>query len=366
MTHKTHILLSAGGTGGHVMPALALAAMLREKGAEVSLATDQRGAGLLNDDRTRDLKEVIVLPAGAPGGGVLKKIKGLACLAHGYLKAGTHIRRITPDAIVAFGGYPCVPAALAGAHKGIPLILHEQNAILGRANAFLARDAKALALSWPRTSGLPEGLPTEHTGNPVRPEIVAIGAQPYAPPEKDGVLRILICGGSLGAQVFSDVLPDAFAALDNKARARLQIVQQCREEHLEQVRRRYHALGINAWLAPFIDDMAAEIATAHLFIGRSGASTVAEIAAAGRPAIYVPYPWHKDQQQKYNADVIAAQGGAWTLTQDSFTPEGVSACLSDFLDAPGKLADAANAARDCGRPDAALRLAESVFRVMGH
>ena len=198
------------------------------------------------------------------------------------------------------------------------------------------------------------------TGNPVRAEIAALYTRPYPVMEQDGVLRILVLGGSLGANVFSSVVPGALALLAPEYRERLHVVQQCREEDLDGVRDSYKNSGIKADLAPFFEDMGEQLANAHLVIGRSGASTVAEVTTVGRPAIFVPYPHHKDQQQKMNADAVADVGGAWVMTESGFTPETLLARIETFLQNPSVLFRAAEKARTCGKPDAARKLGNLV------
>lgn len=349
------VLLCAGGTGGHVFPALALAADLTARNIRVALATDSRGrrfgaqeAGL----------PVHVISSGVPGGGLAARARGVCALGWGVFQSAALLRRLRPAAVVGFGGYPSVPPVFAAGKMGIPVVLHEANAVLGKANAFLAGGAARIALSWPGTEGVPERLQGRCvvTGNPVRPDISALGMRPYPPLGPSGSLRIFVTGGSQGAKVFGSVVPRALAALPGVARARVEVVQQCLETDIPAVQALYDSAGIRAVLAPFFPDMAQRLAVAHLFIGRAGAATTAELAAAGRPAIYVPYPHHADQQQKNNADRIADAGGAWVMTESGFTVEALSARIETFLQTPDILVRAAEAARGCGRPDAALRL----------
>ncbi len=357
------ILLSAGGTGGHMFPAQALAADLLPRGYNVVLATDERGRKF--GDKFGPDVPVHVLPAGTLGAGFMGKVKGGMALSFGIAKAFALIKKIRPKAVVGFGGYPSFPPVYAAQKLGVPTILHEQNAVPGKANAMLAGNATRIAISYPDISGLGEAerVRCVVTGNPVRAEIAALYTKPYAMIREGGPVNILIIGGSLGASVFSDVAPRALAKLHGEYRARLNVMQQCREENIETARSAYAQAGINATVQPFFDNMAELLDWAHLVISRSGASSVAEITAAGRPAIFVPYPHHADQQQKINADSVADRGGAWTIVEDGFTPDVLSARLETFLQAPQTLFQAAEAARLCGKPDAARRLGNLVTAV---
>lgn len=359
MSEKGTIVLSAGGTGGHVMPALALAAALRAMGHSCAVATDARGA------RFRAMAEDTpfhILSGAAPTGSFAGKIRGALALCKGTVEALFLLRKIRPVAVVGFGGYPSVPAVLAARIFGIPTLLHEANAVLGKANRFLAPMARAVALS--HANGNTPCARSEVTGNPVRSEFSEIGARPYAAPTAEGVFRILVTGGSLGAEVFGRVVPEALACLPESLRARLGIVQQCVTDDIPRVRELYAKAGIRAWLEPFFTDLPEQIAAAHLVVARSGASTVAELAAAGRPAIFVPYPHHGDAQQMANARSLEKAGGAWVIAQEEFTPEALRARIEEFMKAPEALAKAAVAARSCAVPDAAERLGTLVVRTL--
>jgi UDP-N-acetylglucosamine--N-acetylmuramyl-(pentapeptide) pyrophosphoryl-undecaprenol N-acetylglucosamine transferase len=355
---KKLILLSAGGTGGHMFPADALAQDLLSRGFRVALATDTRGSKyeILNKDSTH------ILNSAALNSGILSKVKSAMSMGVGYLQARKLIDKLSPSTVVGFGGYPSVPAVYAAQKKNIPTIIHEQNAILGKANAFLAPKADRIALSMNDTSSLGESdvVRAIVTGNPVRADIAELYNKPYPAIEQDGPLRIFIMGGSLGASILSEVLPMALAGLPNAQRKRLDIVQQCRKEDIDSVRSVYASAGINAHLETFFDNVPEQLEHAHLIISRSGASTVAEVTAAGRPAIFVPYPHHKDQQQKKNADTVANAGGAWIMPQDGFTEEAIIARVETLLQNPQTLFDAAEKSRSCGRPDAARKLGNLV------
>lgn len=359
---KRLIYLSSGGTGGHMTPAQALAEDLKARGFAVELLTDARG--LTYKSMFGDIP-IHVIPSGTLGAGLWNKIKGAGSLLYGIYKAGALIRKKRPDLVVGFGGYPSVPGVYAAQKYKIPTIIHEQNAIIGRANAFLAPRAERIAISLPDIKGLDETdrLRAVFTGNPVRQNIADLFTAPYPSLDETGVLRILVLGGSLGASVFSDVIPKALSSLSSDHKKRLHIVQQCREENLEQVKKIYKDQGIKAELSPFFNDVPDQLKKAHLVIARSGASTVSEIATAGRPAIFVPYPHHKDQQQKMNADAIADAGGAWVMTESGFTPEALFARIETFLQNPENLFKAAEKARSCGKPDATLKLGNLVTAI---
>ncbi len=356
---KPYIILSAGGTGGHMTPAQALGRDLLSRGYEVALITDERGL------KYRSMFEGIkihTIRAGTLGAGIWGKVKGLTNLSVGVIQAFRILSQKRPDMVVGFGGYPSVPGVYAAQKMKIPTVIHEQNAIIGRANAYLAGRAERIAISLPDLQGLDETEKARavFTGNPVRADISDLYTEPYPGFGQDGPLCILVMGGSLGATVFSDVVPQALTKLSGEYRERLHVVQQCREEDLDRVRAVYREAGIECDLAPFFDDVPKLLARAHLFIGRSGASTVAELATAGRPAIFVPYPHHKDQQQKINADSIADVGGAWVMTENGFTPDTLLARIETFFQNPSTLFKAAEKARTCGKPDAARKLGNLV------
>jgi UDP-N-acetylglucosamine--N-acetylmuramyl-(pentapeptide) pyrophosphoryl-undecaprenol N-acetylglucosamine transferase len=353
------ILLSAGGTGGHMFPADALARDLISRGYRVALATDERGKKYAN---FAEGVPVHVLSSGGLHPGLVSKAKTVVSLVVGYFQARKLIKKLQPSVVVGFGGYPSFPAVYAAQKKHVPNIIHEQNAVIGQANAMLAHKASRIALNLSKIEGLDgdDALRSVITGNPVRPDIAALYNKPYPVIEQDGPLRIFIMGGSQGASIFSDVMPDALAQLPPAYRARLDIVQQCRAEAIDATRAIYERAGIKAQLQPFFDDVPAQLERAHLVISRSGASTVAEVTTAGRPAIFVPYPYHADQQQKKNADAVADAGGAWVMTQNGFTAEALLARIETFLQNPQNLFRAAENARTCGKPDAARRLGNLV------
>lgn len=339
-------------------PAAALAHELEARGVTVILFTDNRGLRYKN--MFSSTTEIHVLRAGTLGAGLMGKIKGMTNLGLGILQAQKLLVKLRPSAVVGFGGYPCVPGVFAAQSLKIPTILHEQNAIIGKANIWLARKARHIALSIDNQTGLDDAQKKRVTvtGNPVRGEITALAAEDYPAIEQDGELRILVVGGSLGASVFSDVVPDTLAGLSDAYKKRLNVTQQCREEDLKDVKKAYKKAGIAAETASFFENMPEILAGVHLVIGRSGASTVAELSAAGRPAIFVPYPHHKDQQQKMNADAMADHGGAWVMNEQGFTRDALQAKIEGFLQHPEILVKAAEKARECGSPDAAKNLAD--------
>ncbi len=358
------IVLAAGGTGGHVFPAQALAAELAARGRALALITDRRGADF---EGAIDRDAIHAVPAASVSGrGLAGRLRGLAAIGLGVLQARRLLGRLGPAGVVGFGGYASVPAVLAATRMGLPSVIHEQNAVLGRANRLLAPRVRAIATSFAATAQIcpADAGKAEHTGNPVRPEIAALADLPYRAPEADGRLELLVTGGSQGARVMSDVVPAALAALPEGLRRRLHVVQQCRAEDLDRVRASYAGAAIEAELAPFFGDLAARLAAAHLVVARAGASTIAEIAAAGRPAILVPYPHATDDHQSANANAFAASGAGWPMPEPGFTPEALAARVTSLAETPALLAEAARAARAEGRADAARRLADLVERRM--
>jgi UDP-N-acetylglucosamine--N-acetylmuramyl-(pentapeptide) pyrophosphoryl-undecaprenol N-acetylglucosamine transferase len=353
------IVIAAGGTGGHFFPAEALAAELLARGHRVVLMTDTRSGGL-SSAVFAGHEQHVLHGAGIAGRGLARGVRAVVALAAGMIQARGLLSRINATAIVGFGGYPCVAPVLgAGLLRRRPaVILHEQNAVLGRANRFLASRTDELALSFAATERVPARARTIVTGNPVRPAVATLAKADYALPTDR--IRLLVLGGSLGARVFSDVVPDALAALPEALRARLDVVQQCRREDLDRVRAAYAALGLKAELACFFPDVADRLQSAHLVIARAGASTVSELAVAARPSILVPLPGAIDDHQSANARALAQAGGAWVLPQSEFTAASLAERLNHLLSTPASLAAAATAARSQARADAAARLADAV------
>ncbi|MGO8919026.1 MAG: undecaprenyldiphospho-muramoylpentapeptide beta-N-acetylglucosaminyltransferase [Stellaceae bacterium] len=353
------IALAAGGTGGHMFPAEALARELLGRGFRVALVTDRRGQAFGDALPGVALHRI---RAGRIGAGLASKVVGLAGLALGTLQAGRLLRALAPHAAVGFGGYPSVPTMLAASRLGLPTLIHEQNAILGRANRLLAPRAKVIATAFAELGGVraADRARLVLTGNPVRPAIAALRGVPYRPPAADGPLEILVIGGSQGARVLSEVVPAAFAALPGALRRRLSVTQQARAEDLDAVRRAHAASGVAAELATFFADVPERLARAHLVISRSGASTMAELTVTGRPAILVPYLHAADDHQTANARALEKAGGAWVMAQESFSSSALAELLAALMAAPERLARAAAAAHAQGRPDAARALADLV------
>ena len=350
------IVIAAGGTGGHFFPAEALASVLIARGHRVVLMTDAR-SGALKSAVFAGREQFVLSGAGISGRGVLRAGRAIAGLAAGTLAARGLLKTLDASVIVGFGGYPSVPPVLAaGSLRNRPaIVLQEQNAVLGRANIFLSKRADILALGMAGTQRVPAGVRTSVTGNPVRPAIAALVGNSYAPP--DDHVNLLVLGGSLGARVFSDVIPAAVAALPNNIRAKLKIVQQCRADDVARVRAAYEACGLTADLSPFFDDVATRLQQAHLVIARAGASTVAELAVVGRPSILVPLPGAIDDHQAANAHAL---GGARVMAQAAFTAAALTPLLADLLENPAELTRAAHAAAVTGRAHAAEALADLV------
>lgn len=354
------IVLAAGGTGGHVFPAEALAAELRARGRRLVLVTDRRAEQY--EARFPGTEIHVVPSAGVAGRGVAGKVKSLIQIGRGALVARPLLRRLDAACVVGFGGYPSLPAMLAGQWLGLPTVLHEQNAVLGRANRLVAGRAAAIAASFDRLRFLKvnDRVKVNVTGNPVRPAIVEAREVAYSVADGAGPFRILVMGGSLGATVMSDVVPAALASLAPDIRARLDVTQQARAEDIARVRKVYEDAGIAASVAPFIEDVPARLAACHLAISRSGASTVAELAVAGRPAVLVPYPHATDDHQTDNAQALTAAGAAVTMAQPQFTVAALAAQVTNWIADPAALGRMAAAARGIGRPDAAANLADLV------
>ena len=359
-----NVILAAGGTGGHLVPAHALAAELKSRGHGVGLVTDARGAkipGLFDD------VPVHVLPAGRIGGGPIAWLRAVGSVIAGRREAKRLYRQFTPDVVVGFGGYPAFPALLAASSMRVPTVLHEQNAVLGRVNRLLAGDAAAIATSYAQVERLKPAYQGKVVlvGNPVRDTVARLGEAPLPPFDETAPLKILVTGGSQGASVLGQVVPEGLGALSASLRHRLQVVQQCRPDDMDLVRERYAKLGIPAELSTYIADMPDKIADTHLVIARAGASTIAELTAAGRPAILVPLPSATDDHQTANAREMARAGGARMIPQDEFTPEALARQIEALAEDPQALANAAARALSVGRPNAAKDLADLVERIAG-
>ena len=357
------VLLAAGGTGGHLFPAEALAVALQKRGAAIELVTDTRAAHFQFPARAVHLIPSATLRGRNP----IALARTAALLALGIAKAWALLGRIRPAVVVGFGGYPTIPPLMAASLRGVPTVLHEQNGVMGRANRLLAPRVTTIATSFRSLARLDPRLQGKivFTGNPVRPQVIAAAATPYAPLGPKTAFRLLVFGGSQGAHVMSVIVPAAVERLAPEIRARLNIVQQARAEDLEAVRATYVRFGVSADCAPFFADLPARMAAAHLIVSRSGASTVAELSAIGRPAILVPLPHALDQDQLANAGVLAEAGGAIRIEQRDFTPERLASEIAALAGDQARLGRMAQAAKSAGTVDAAERLAEVVLQVAG-
>ncbi|HEY6869620.1 MAG TPA: undecaprenyldiphospho-muramoylpentapeptide beta-N-acetylglucosaminyltransferase [Novosphingobium sp.] len=355
-----HYVLAAGGTGGHLIPAFALAAELVKRGHHVALVTDARGAAIPGKP---DFLPAHVIPAGRLGGkNPLNWLRGLRAIMEGRRMALRLFESFQPSAVIGFGGYPALPTLLAATSAGIPTLIHEQNAVLGRVNRYLAGKVNAIAISYREVARLDEkyAAKVHLIGNPVREDVLALREQTYPAFTENGLLRVLVTGGSQGARVLSEVVPDGLAMLQPALRTRLQVIQQCRAEDIEAVRQRYASHDIPAELGTYFEDMAERLADAHLFIGRSGASTIAELTAVGRPAILIPLPIATDDHQAANCREIVEAGGARAIRQEKFTAVELAKQIQAMAQHPHSLGNAAHAAWNCGYPHATTDLADLV------
>lgn len=354
---KGIILLAAGGTGGHLFPAEALSHELRSRGYAVHLVTDARAerfAGSFPAD------EIHVVPSATFGSkNPVAVIRALLTLWKGLRTARRVMSRVRPLAVVGFGGYPTVPPLLASTGLGIPSVVHEQNAVMGRANKALATRVKAIAGGFLPVAG-PHAAKIVETGNPVRPAVLAAAETPYPAPDTTGELRLVVFGGSQGARFFSEMVPQAIATLDEALRRRLVLTQQARPEDQAALKAEYARLAVKAEVAPFFSDLPQRMANAHLVLSRSGASTVLELAVIGRPSILVPLPHSLDDDQGHNAQVLVGAGGALMRRQPTITAESLGADLSLLLNDPEKLGSMATAARGRARTDATMLLGDLV------
>lgn len=359
MSVSRHYVLAAGGTGGHMIPAYALGAELVARGHRVALVTDERGAKIPGNFEEG---QVHVLPAGRLQGGPLGWIRAGVGIWRGRAMALELLRNFRPSAVIGFGGYPALPTLLAARSLGVPSIIHEQNAVLGRVNRLLARRVDAIATAYPDIKRMPAGVADKvHlVGNPVREEVLALRDQGFPPLDEDGIFRMLVTGGSQGASILSDIVPDALALMPLNFRQRLQVTQQCRPEDIERVRQAYSAHGIPADLSTYIDNMAEKLGWAHLVISRAGASTIAELTCAGRPAILIPLPSATDDHQTANVHEMVSVGGARAIAQSRFTTVELAKQMQKLALEPGALENAAKRAYSVGRPEATRALADLV------
>lgn len=360
VSEERPILLAAGGTGGHLFPAQALAVALAARGAAVELVTDERALKYGGAFPARAFHTIV---AATPTGGSLVT-KGLAVLTllRGVLAARALMKRVRPRAVVGFGGYPTVAPMVAARQAKIPSVLHEQNAVMGRANRFLSGGVDRIATGFPTLGGVDAAAQVKlaHVGNPLRPAVIEAANAPY--PAGEG-LRVLVTGGSQGARVMSDVVPAAIALLTPQERARVTLTQQARGEDETRVREAYAKLGFSAEIAPFFADLPTRIAGAHLVVARAGASTVSELAAIGRACLLVPFPHALDQDQAANAGLLEQSGAATVIAQTEFSAERLARELREALADPETLKMRGEAARAVAVTDAADRLADLVLSI---
>lgn len=363
MTKAASVMLAAGGTGGHLFPAFALAEELQRRGIAVDLITDMRGDRYGSGFPARQVYQVpaATLARKSP----VDATKTAIALARGTKAAHAILGTVRPSVVVGFGGYPTFPPLMAARLRSIPTVLHEQNAVLGRANRMLAKRVTGIATSFESTKYLDGDLTAKarFTGNPVRQVVIDAAAKPYAASSADAPFHLLVFGGSQGARYFSDVMPPALAALPESIRQRLRVTQQAREEDIDRVRVAYAASGIAADVGAFFKDLPARMATSQLVIGRAGASTVAELTVVGRPGFLVPLPHALDNDQLNNARRLQESGGGWCIEQKDLTPERLTSEIARLAITPDALAAAAIAAKKAGRPDAVARLADFALEI---
>jgi UDP-N-acetylglucosamine--N-acetylmuramyl-(pentapeptide) pyrophosphoryl-undecaprenol N-acetylglucosamine transferase len=354
------VVIAAGGTGGHLFPAEALAHELKRRGRRIVLITDERGRGFAQNFPADEI--IGVKAATFAGLNPITRLMAGAKILSGIGAARRALKRLRPTAVVGFGGYPSLPAMAAAIMDGVPACIHEQNAVLGRVNKRLAPFVTAIASTFPKLNGLAPRLEEKKffTGNPVRDPVIARAGAAYKAPGQLGDVRLLIFGGSQGAQVFARVAPDALAQLDPSLKRRIHVVLQARPEDGEATQRKFASAGIAAEIAPFFKDLPERMAAAHLVIARGGASTICEIAVIGRPAIIVPLPSAMDDHQTFNARFLEEAGAAWLMPQQTLDANTLAKALSGALADPGTLERAAAAALGLGRPDAARVLADLV------
>ena len=363
MAEAPLVVLAAGGTGGHLFPAEALSHALARHGVRVALMTDTRAAQYAGSFPAESLHAV---PAATPSGRSPIRMAGaMLQLAKGFVAARGELKKLRPAIVVGFGGYPTVPPMIAASTLGIPTLIHEQNAVAGRANRFVAGRVTVIATGFAAVAGLKaaQAAKCRQVGNPVRPAVIeAVSAYPDP---AHGTLRLLVFGGSQGARIMAEIVPPAIALLTPAERSRLVIVQQAREEDAERVREAYAELSVPAEVAPFFKDLPARMGQSQLVVARSGASTIAELTVIGRPGLLVPLPGSLDQDQAANAAFLEQAGGALRILQSDFTPARLAQELSALLADPARLTQMAAASKSAGIPDAADRLARLVIETAG-
>jgi UDP-N-acetylglucosamine--N-acetylmuramyl-(pentapeptide) pyrophosphoryl-undecaprenol N-acetylglucosamine transferase len=348
------IVLSAGGTGGHLFPAQALASELSRRGRRIVVMTDARFANYATSFPGARIETV----SSAPLNSLIAPFKIAAGVAQAFVK----LLRLKPAAVIGFGGYPSVPVMLAATLARLPTAIIEQNAVMGRANRLVMNHVRRVAAAFPIARFAPrDKTKIVLTGNPLRPEVTRLWGAPYpAALLADEPLRLLVFGGSQGARALSEIVPHAITQLPRALKARLRIVQQCRPEDIDAVRTIYANAEVSAELQPFFTDLPQRMADAQLVIGRAGAGTVAELMAIGRPAILVPLPHALDDNQTPNAEILSRAGAGWTVAQSSLSPESMAQMLIQILSAPADLAHRAQASHALAVPDAAQKLADMV------
>ncbi|WP_447910469.1 undecaprenyldiphospho-muramoylpentapeptide beta-N-acetylglucosaminyltransferase [Brevundimonas bullata] len=351
-------VVAAGGTGGHMFPAEALARELASRGWRVVLATDARGEQYAH---AFPAEERLALDA-ATGSGPIGLLKAGLAILKGVGQAQSAFARIGADVVVGFGGYPSAPALVAAVATRRPTLIHEQNAVLGRTNRMLAPAVGTVASAFPTLGRAPAKVKARArlVGNPVRPDIRALFDRAYVAPAGDGPIHVLVTGGSQGARILSETAPRALAALPEAIRSRLKVQQQSRPETLESARQIYLEAGIAAEVAPFFRDMADRLSRAHLVIGRAGASTCSELAVAALPSVLIPLKIAMDDHQTLNACALSDAGAARVIAEDDVTVDSLTVVLAEVLSDPAQLAAMSAAARSVAIPDAAARLADLV------
>ncbi|MCB1385053.1 MAG: undecaprenyldiphospho-muramoylpentapeptide beta-N-acetylglucosaminyltransferase [Nitratireductor sp.] len=354
---KGTVLLAAGGTGGHLFPAEALAHELKRRGFSILLVTDKRAEKFAGDFPADRIE--VVPSATLTSKNPVAILGAIWTMIRGARHSDRVVRAEKPVAAVGFGGYPTVPPMGSARKAGIPSILHEQNAILGRANRFLGRRVKCIAVGFPQVGKTPN-VPVIETGNPVRPMVEAAMRAAYPGRRPNEMLRLVIFGGSQGARYFSEALPPALALLETEERRRLSILQQARPEDEAALKAQYRELGISAEIAPFFRNMPEEISKAHFVVARAGASSVTELAVIGRPSLLVPLPGSLDGDQAANAITMAEADGAFVIQQAELGAGRLASLLRLALEEPERLSRMAQNARRTGIPDAAKRLADCV------
>ena len=347
------IVLSAGGTGGHLFPAQALAGELVKRGREIVVMTDARFANYA----THFPGARIATVPSSPFNAVTAPFKIAAGIAVAMLK----LRKLKPAAVIGFGGYPSVPVMLAASWLRLPTAIIEQNAVVGRANRLVMNKVRRIAAAFPIARFAPRDTSKiTLTGNPLRPEVEALWGAPYKVAEAGGPIRLLVFGGSQGARAMSEIVPAALTRLPHAMKLRLSVVQQCRPEDIETVREIYKNAEIRSHLESFFDDLPRRMAETHLVIARSGAGTVAELMAIGRPAILVPLPGALDDNQAPNAQILSNAGAGWTVRQRDLSPDYLSQMLIGIFEDPIALAGVAAKAHALAVPHAAQNLADMV------